>query len=58
MNDFSDSSKALEEMLARNEIKDVKRNWKIYPTIHGDNIKQRLIAAGVENAERWVEEGL
>ncbi|KAJ8110391.1 hypothetical protein OPT61_g6755 [Boeremia exigua] len=47
--------------LSHEEITSIPRTWKIFPHITTDSVailKQRLIAAGVPDAVKWIDEGL
>ncbi|KAF2631359.1 hypothetical protein BU25DRAFT_454815 [Macroventuria anomochaeta] len=58
---FAEFGKKLAGTFAHDDISSIPRAWKLYPHICGSSIektKQKLIAAGVEEASKWIDDGL
>lgn len=60
-NELTRFGQSLKRRLSQNDIASSDRDWRVYPRIVTDSIEkttQKLVAAGVEEAEKRIEEGL
>jgi hypothetical protein len=58
---FCERQRNLTKELAEDEVRCRPRNWRLHPFFYGESteeVKKKLLAAGVTEAKKWVDEGL